>query len=214
MTVDVFSEHRHDGAMRLVADKAAVVVVDMINEFCKPGGKMVLPGYERVVPPQKSVVAAARAAGMPIIWVADSHRAKLRRDREWLKRTPHCVEDTWGTQIVEDHEVRPEDRTVRKARYSAFFQTDLDLLLRDNMITQLIVCGVVTNICVRSTVHDAFFLGYEVAVPHDACAGTGPREHESSLYDIATHFGTVCASADIVAALVEDAPLANQIMEA
>ena len=61
--------------------------------------------------------------------------------------------------------------------------------------------GVVTNICVRSTVHDGFFLGYDIAVPRDCCAATGPREQESSLYDIATHFGTVTESGDLVAAL-------------
>lgn len=214
MKADVFSDHRHEGSMRLVADRAAVIVVDMVNEFCKPGGKMVLPDCESIVPRQKAVVAAGRRAGLPVVWVADSHRANLRRDREWVKRTPHCVEGTWGTQVIEDHEVLPDDRLVRKARYSAFFQTDLDLLLRDDMITQLIVFGVVTNICVRSTVHDAFFQGYEIIVPHDACAGTGDREHRSSLYDIATHFGTVCTSTDIVASLADGAPIANQIMEA
>ena len=63
------------------------------------------------------------------------------------------------------------------------------------------VFGVVTNICVRSTVHDAFFNGYEVVVPQDCCAATGPREQESSLYDIATHFGTVSDAATVAAAL-------------
>jgi ureidoacrylate peracid hydrolase len=67
----------------------------------------------------------------------------------------------------------------------------LDLLLKDMTCDQLIVFGIVTNICVRSTVHDGFFLGYEVVVPEDCCAATGPREQESSLYDIATHFGVV-----------------------
>ncbi len=214
MTADVFSDHRHDGSMRLDADRTAIIVVDMINEFCKPGGKMVLPGYERLMPQQNAIIDAGRAAGVPIVWIADTHRANLRRDREWLKRTPHSVEGTWGAQIIDDHTIQPEDRLVRKSRYSSFFQTDLDLLLRDTMISQLVVFGVVTNICVRSTVHDAFFLGYEVAVPHDACAGTGPREHASSLYDIATHFGTVCDSAEIVSGLAGDVVLQNQIMEA
>lgn len=88
-----------------------------------------------------------------------------------------------------------------KRRYSSFFQTDLDLTLKDLGVHQLVVFGVVTNICVRSTVHDAFFNGYEVVVPQDCCAATGPREQESSLYDIATHFGTVSTAAAVSAAL-------------
>jgi len=134
----------------------------------------------------------------------------LRRDREWLKRSPHCVEGSWGAEVVEDLEPREVEMRVYKHRYSGFFQTDLDLILKDHRCDQLVIFGVVTNICVRSTVHDAFFNGYTVVVPEDCCAATGPREQESSLYDIATHFGIVSDSASVVAALSSGAPLTNQ----
>jgi ureidoacrylate peracid hydrolase len=200
-SMDVFSAHRREPGMTLDPARAAVVVVDMINEFCKPGGAMVLPGYERLVPPQQQVIAAARATGMPILWVHDVHRANVRQDREWLKRTPHSVENTWAVEIIDDLGARPDDIHVVKRRYSAFFGTDLDLTLKDLGVTQLVIFGVVTNICVRSTVHDAFFLGYDIAVPQDCCAATGPREQDSSLYDIATHFGTVTDADTLSAAL-------------
>jgi len=99
---------------------------------------------------------------------------------------------------------------VHKHRYSGFFQTDLDLVLKDMGCDQLVIFGVVTNICVRSTVHDAFFNGYTVIVPEDCCAATGAREQESSLYDIATHFGAVSDSAAIIAALVSGAALESK----
>ena len=76
-------------------------------------------------------------------------------------------------------------------------------------IDTVIVMGVVTNFCVRSTVHDAFFHGYQVIVPQDCCAATGPREQISSLYDISTHFGTVSDSAAVVAAIETGAPIEN-----
>jgi ureidoacrylate peracid hydrolase len=210
MSVDVFSAHMSDREIRLDPKRAAVVVVDMINEFCKPGGKMVLPGYETLVPHQLAVIEAARAAGVPVVWVRDSHRRNLRRDREMLKRTPHGVADTWATEVIEDLGARADEFHVTKSRYSAFFQTDLDLLLKDMMIDQLVVFGVVTNICVRSTVHDAFFIGYEVVVPRDCCAATGPREQESSLYDISTHFGIVTDARSVVAALSSGRIIVNQ----
>jgi ureidoacrylate peracid hydrolase len=91
-----------------------------------------------------------------------------------------------------------------------FSNTDLDLTLKDLRIDTVIVTGVVTNICVRSTVHDAFFLGYEVIVPEDCVAATGPREQLSSLYDIATHFGTVSGSAEVAAGLIDGAVIYNR----
>jgi ureidoacrylate peracid hydrolase len=205
MTLDTFSSHRQEAGVRIEAARAAVVVVDMINDFCKPGGAMVLPGYETLIGPQLAVIAAARASDVPLIWVHDAHRKKMRQDREWLKRTPHCIEGGWGVEIIDDLGAREDEIHVIKRRYSSFFQTDLDVTLKDMKIDQIIVFGVVTNICVRSTVHDAFFNGYEVVVPRDCCAATGPREHESTLYDIATHFGVVSDSASVARALREGA---------
>lgn len=214
MSIDVFSAHRHAERIALDPTRSAVVVVDMINEFCKPGGKMVLPGCETLVPPQRAVIRAARNAGAPVIWVHDSHRKGMRRDREFLKRTPHCEEGGWGTAIIDELEARADEIHVAKHRYSSFFQTDLDVTLKDMMIDQLVVFGVVTNICVRSTVHDAFFNGYEVVVPRDCCAATGPREQESTLYDIATHFGIVSDSASVVAALSRGGIIENEAVAA
>lgn len=209
MTDDVFSAHRHVETMRLDAKRAAVIVVDMVNDFCKPGGAMVLPGYERLVAPQLEIVEAARASGAPVVWVHDEHRRNMRRDREWVKRTPHCVEGTWGTEIIEELGARDDEIHINKRRYSSFFGTDLDVTLKDMLVDQIVVLGVVTNICVRSTVHDGFFLGYEIVVPHDACAATGPREQESSLYDIATHFGVVSDAATVAKALREGIEVTN-----
>lgn len=210
MSIDVFSAHNNPEQTKLDPARTGVIVVDMINEFCKPGGKMVLPGYEVLVPPQLAVIDAARKAGAPVIWVHDSHRRNMRRDREWVKRTPHGIEGTWATEIIEDLGARDDEIHVIKHRYSSFFQTDLDLVLKDMLIDQLVVFGVVTNICVRSTVHDAFFNGYEVVVPRDCCAATGPREQESTLYDIATHFGVVSDSAAVVAALTSGTVIQNE----
>jgi ureidoacrylate peracid hydrolase len=211
MTVDVFSAKKLEREIRIDPKSTGVVVVDMLNEFCKPGGAMVLPGYEALVPPQRRVIDIARQAGCPILFVLDTHRRNMREEREFLKRTPHCIEGTWGAQVIEDLGPRPDDIYVVKRRYSAFFNTDLDLTLRDLRLGTLIVFGVVTNICVRSTVHDAFFLGYQVVVPEDCVAATGPREQESSLYDIATHFGIVSMSDAVAGALLRSLPLENRI---
>ena len=209
--MDDFSAHKLEAAVTLAPRQTAVLVIDMLNDFCKPGGAMVLPGYERLLPPQQTVIDAARRSGAAVIFVVDNHRQNVRRDREFLKRTPHCIENTWGAKVIDELGARPTDLFVIKRRYSAFFSTDLDLTLRDLDIESLIIMGVVTNICVRSTVHDAFFLGYKVIVPEDCVAATGPREQDSSLYDIATHFGAVSDSCSVAAGLLERIAIENKI---
>jgi len=172
------------------------------------------PSYETPVPPQRRLIDAGRQAGCPIVFVVDTHRANVRQDREFLKRAPHCLEGSWGARVIDELEPRDDDVYLVKRRYSAFFGTDLDLTLKDLGIDAVVVAGVVTNICVRSTVHDAFFLGYTVVVPEDCVAATGPREQASSLYDIATHFGMVCDSRQVVAALLQGSSIANRELAA
>ncbi|WP_085882160.1 cysteine hydrolase family protein [Oceanibacterium hippocampi] len=204
---DVFSSKNLAASVTLDPATTAIVVVDMLNDFCKPGGAMVLPGYERLIGPQRQVIAAGREAGAPIVFVIDAHRGNARQDREFLKRTPHCIEGEWGSGVIDDLEPQADDIRIIKRRYSAFFNTDLDVTLRDFRIRSLVVMGVVTNICVRSTIHDAFFMGYECVVPEDCVAATGPREQESSLYDIATHFGVVSTAQSVSAHLLGKGPL-------
>ena len=211
MAIDVFSAKKHsDEALVIDSRRTAVLVVDMLNEFCKEGGAMVLPGYEALIAPQTQVIESARGAGAPVVFIVDTHRRNMRREREFAKRTPHCIEGEWGCQVIDELAPGEDDIIVVKRRYSGFFNTDLDLTLEDMAIDTVIVMGVVTNICVRSTVHDAFFHGYQVVVPEDCVAATGPREQESSLYDIATHFGVVSDAAEVSAALAHGTPVYNR----
>lgn len=204
---DVFSTKNTAQDVTLDPATTAVVIVDMVNDFCKPGGAMVLPGYESLLPAQTRMIEAGRAAGCPIVFVIDAHRGGAPNDREFKKRTRHCIEGEWGSQVIDDLDMREDDIRIVKRRFSAFFNTDMDVTLKDYGITSLVVMGVVTNICVRSTVHDAFFLGYNVVVVEDGSAATGPREQASSLYDIATHFGVVAQSRDIADHLAGKVPL-------
>ena len=96
---------------------------------------------------------------------------------------------------------RSDEYRVAKRRYSGFFETDLDLRLRELGMHHLILGGVVTNICVRSTAHDAFFRGYDVIVPEECVAATSDREQHSSLYDIDTHFGRVVSLGEVLTVL-------------
>ena len=113
---------------------------------------------------------------------------------------------SWDAAVVDELGFGPSDLAVDKVRFDAFLWTSLDPLLRGLGVTHLQVCGVVTNICVRSTVHDAFFLGYDVVVVSDAVAATGAREQESSLWDIETHFGIVRDHHQVLRLLAGEGP--------
>ena len=201
MAIDEFSKVKKETTWTIDPQTTAVLLIDMLNDFLVEGGRMVLPGGDHIVPYQKAVMTAARKTNIPIIYVNDAHRPGLRKDREFLKRGQHCIEGTWGAQVIDELRPSAGDFTITKRRFSGFFETDLDLTLKDLGIKILVVMGVVTNICVRSTIHDAFFRGYKVIVPTDCVEATGPREQESSLYDIETHFGDLTDAAHIVEAM-------------
>lgn len=185
---DQFSEKRVEREISLDVSKTAVLVVDMLNDFFEDGGVMVLEGGKSLYKPITRLLEVARKASVPVFWL---NQTLYPDDKLFDKRIVHCIEGTWGGQVVEPLPVMPADTIIAKRRYSGFFQTDLDLHLRERKIEYVIVVGVVTNICVRSTVNDAFFLGYEVFVPEDCVAATSERQQEAHLYDIDTHYGTV-----------------------
>ena len=196
-----FSERRVQRSIDFDPGRSAVLVVDMLNDFLEPTGAMPLPEGHRLYEPIRRLLATARAHGSAVIWVCDTHPPG---DREFDKRSVHCLAGTWGAQIVEALQPPDDEYWVPKRRYSGFYETDLDLRLRELGIAHVILTGVATNICVRSTAHDAFFRGYDVIVVQDCVAATGEREQESSLYDIDTHFGTV-AGLDEVLTIFEPA---------
>lgn len=197
--VDAFSAKQSGVAEKSVdARHTAVLLVDLVNDYVDPGGAMPAADCAPVVEANRRLAAAARAAGAQNVWIRPGHLDTS--DGLFRKRIPHALEGTWGAELHGGLGVEPGERVVKKRRYSAFFQTDLDLWLREHDIERVIVTGVALNICVRSTVHDAFFLGYQAWVPRDACRATGVREEASTLYDIDTHFGHVCSVDDVIGA--------------
>lgn len=184
-----FSEHRQQVEATLAPASTAVIVVDMINEFLEDGGLMVLASGRALYGPIQQLVDAAHAAGAAVVWMRDEHADQS--DPEFRKRIVHCLRGSWGTQVVDALKPGPDDIVLPKHTYNSFFQTPLHAILQKRGITTLVVTGVVTNICVRSTCHDAFFLGYDVLVPEQCVSATSEREQASSLYDIDTHYGSV-----------------------
>jgi ureidoacrylate peracid hydrolase len=196
---DPFSAKQAGGERPFIpSSQTALLVVDIVNDFVEPEGLMPMPDGSAVIEANRRLAEAARAAGAPIVWIRPGHLDSA--DALFRKRIVHALEGTWGAELHEGLGVLDGERILRKRRYSAFFATDLDLWLREHHIQRVVVTGVALNICVRATVHDAFFLGYDVWVVRDACQGTSEREEASSLYDIATHYGDVITVSEVLEA--------------
>jgi ureidoacrylate peracid hydrolase len=210
----------------------AIVVVDMQNDFAAPGGMfdragIPIDGIQAIVEPIRLVLDAGRAAGMPAVFlkmqfVADLSDAGPPDAPNRIKHRPlHIgermqtpggvtgqilVEGTWNTEIVAALTPQPDDLIVSKHRYSGFYETDLDGLLRAAGIHTLIFTGATTSVCVESTLRDAFYRDYRCLLLSDCTAEPigsqlSRSNHDASLLVIETLFGWVCDSPSLLAAL-------------
>ena len=155
----------------------AVLVIDMLEEFVR--GRLRAEEAEKIVPNIKSLIEAARRAGIPVIYAVDQHYPEI--DAEFRLWGPHAVKGGAESRIVEELAPKEGDYVVPKRRYDAFVFTDLDMLLRELGVDTLIVTGIHTHICVQNTVLGAFYRGYNVIVPVDCVAAATKEWHEKGL---------------------------------
>lgn len=169
----------------------ALVLVDVINQFFDPRGENYHPSYEEVLRAIQRLIAAARQGKRLVIHVREWHYPNHADDFEWRKLRPHARAGSFQAEFPASLPIAADDLIVHKRRYSAFFATDLDLLLRERRIGTLILAGVKTHVCVRATAQDAFALGYEVLVVREAVGSNHVHLHEASLEDIERYMGHV-----------------------
>jgi len=213
--------------LSLDLDRTALVVVDMQNAFASPGGMLDLAGID--VAPARDAVAnarlvceAARAAGMVVIyltmgWPADGSTAggpdspnpqkelalRLMRERPEL-RGKLLTFGTWDFQIVDELAPQPADIVIVKSRYSGFYGTNLDSVLRGKGIRNLLMAGIASNVCVESTLRDAFFHEYWPVMIEDATMPAGSADiQKATLYNVKTFFGWITKAEDVATALRE-----------
>ena len=212
-------------AIMLDTERTALIVVDMQNAFCKKGGMFDFMGrlnedkVERIIEVDKKVVEIFRSNGMRIVYLRmtyDSDPAgigpesphywkesglKLIRDNPELKGK-FLTEGTWDWEIVDELKPSPQDIVVNKCRFSGFVNTELDSVLKSNDIKYLVFVGLFTNICVESTLRDAFFHEYFPVLVSDACGNTGPDYlQDATVWNVTSVFGWVTTSDDLIKAL-------------
>lgn len=160
-------------------------------------------GYAGRVELAVELVEAARSAGIPVIFIQERHARTLAdfgRELDGTERV-HCVEDDPETRLVEVLQPQPDEYFVPKRRYSAFFGTDLEILLKGLGARTLVLCGALTDVCVHYTFVDAHQHDYHVRVARDIVGGSSQEAHDASLRAMEyLQTGALRDSSEIIAA--------------
>jgi ureidoacrylate peracid hydrolase len=211
--------------LTLEPTQTAVLVVDMQNAFASKGGYLDLFGVDisgagRVIQNVQRVLAASRPAGMPVVFLQMGWRPDLRdaggptspnyhkaNALRLMRKRPDLdgtlmIQGSWDYALVDDLKPEPSDLIIHKPRYSGFFGTNLDMLLRERGIRFLVFTGVASNVCVESTLRDAFFLEYFPLWVSDCSLASGsPRLHDATVENVERFFGWVTTTEEYVDAL-------------
>ncbi|MEA3010318.1 MAG: ureidoacrylate peracid hydrolase [Sphingomonadales bacterium] len=210
--------------IRVAVDETAMIVVDMQNAYASPGGYLDLAGFDiggagTVIGQCAKVVETARGAGMTIVYFQNgwdeayveaggpgspnwhkSNALKTMRARPELQGKL-LARGGWDYALVEALAPRPGDIVLPKTRYSGFFNSQLDSVLRSRGIRNIVLVGIATNVCVESTLRDGFFLEYFGVMLEDATHQAGPEYlQKASVYNVETFFGWVSTAADFCGA--------------
>ena len=179
-------------------DHPAVIVVDMLNDFVT--GALGCDRARAIVPATARLLEAARAAGVPVIYSNDCHLPKI--DNELKLWGDHAIEGTPGAEVIPELAVQPCDYVVPKRRYSGFFQTSLDILLKELGVRTVIMTGLHAHMCVRHTSADAYQLGYNVVVAKEATDSFTEEDYNIGLAYLKTCYGADALSNDeLIAAM-------------
>lgn len=206
--------------IRMSPAETAVIVVDMQNAYSSKGGYVDLAGFDisgtqNTISNITKILEAARASGTQIIYFQNgfdkdyteigapgsphwykSHALKTMRARPEL-HGQLLARETWDHEIVDDLKPQPGDIVVPKIRYSGFFNTSVDSILRSRGIRNLVFVGIATNVCVESSLRDAFHLEYFCVLLEDATRANGPEfMQQAVVYNVEKFFGWVATVDD------------------
>lgn len=196
-------------------EKAALLVIDMQNDFVAEGGVMeVRAAREQALPHIKRLIAACRPLSIPVFYTVhvlrdDFDVSPLETAYNPKLRTAGMRAGTPGIEVYPEIAPEPGDIVIEKHRYDAFHGTNLETLLRNirgpHVVDTVIITGTVTNICCESTARTAFMRDFKVAFVSDACGGLDDASHQATLNIIGLAFGRVMTTDEVIAELTGSA---------
>jgi ureidoacrylate peracid hydrolase len=211
--------------VKIDLQKMVVMVIDMQNGYVSKGGLFELRGFDisrvaRIIKAIQKITNAARVKGYKVIYVVTRHPSDLsdsggpdspawykdaalnlkREHPEWQDK--FTIRGTWGAEIIEELKPREGDIVFEKMRYSAFFQTNLDTILKTYNIKYIVFTGVAINICVEATIRDAYYLGYFPILVSDATDSVGANFlNDATIHNVKTCYGWVTDTENVLQAI-------------
>ncbi|TMB72550.1 MAG: cysteine hydrolase [Chloroflexi bacterium] len=170
--------------------RLALILVDVNRSFFDTDGPFHYPGALENLGPLHQLLDAARAGGRLVVHAREAHRRGFR-DYERPKLPEHSYLGDRDQEPYPGFEEQPGEVVVHKRRFSAFFATDLALLLQEQGVERVIIAGVKTNVCIRASVQDAFAYGFRPTIARGSVSSNRPHLHEASLEDIQRYIGDV-----------------------
>jgi nicotinamidase-related amidase len=200
---------RNEHEMKLNPAASALLVIDMQRYFLNAESPTFTPGGPAIIPNLKRLIAAFRDAGRPVIFTRHVHHPD---DLDvgimgwWWKGK--CLEGSPESEVHPELAPLPGEKVVLKHRYSSFYNTDLETVLRCLKVEDLVVAGIMTNLCCESTVRDAYYRDYRVFVPADGTGSVDEDMHVASLLNLAFGFAFVTTCDAMATRLRAAKPLA------
>ena len=186
--------------------RCALIVIDMQNAFVAEGAPFETPGAREMIPRLERLIRCARELQMPIVWTQSDHRPPY--GGLMLRKFPAIANEhvLWQgepsfdlySEMIQPREGPLEHRIV-KHKFDAFFETDLDAILRYHRVDTVIVTGTATNACCESTARSAFMRDYKVVFPSDANATFDEAMHRATLVNVDLLFGRVLSTEELLA---------------
>ena len=195
------------------AHRSALLVIDMQNYFVKPGHQGEVPLARAIVPAINRLAAELRRRGGHVVWIRNGTagtRQSWSNYHEWLttpermrRRYESMEEGQDGFEFWHLNDIRPEDATLTKTRYSAFIRdaSDVERHLRDRDIDTVLITGTATNVCCESSARDAMMLNFKTVMVADGLAAGTDEEHNASLSALYGQFADVQTVDEVVQSL-------------
>ncbi len=182
--------------------KSALLVLDMQRYFLNPDSHAFIPSAIAIIPKVKPLVEEFRFKNLPVIFTRHlNSNSDAGLMKTWWREL--ITEDNPESEIIPD--LRYNDvKIIRKHQYDAFYQTSLEEILREKNVQQLVVTGVMTHLCVESTIRSAFIRGFKVFLPVDATATYSRMFHLSSLINLSHGFAIPVLTKEIIELLKEE----------
>lgn len=183
--------------LKLKPQKCALLVVDMLQYFASPEGRVYLPSTAAIIPRINTLLEYWRRIGGTVVYTRHCHSGSedLGMLGKFFSDYIRCGKNE--SKIIPDLSPHQGEKVIQKNTYDAFYNTDLDEFLKSRSVEQVLVTGVLTQMCCETTARSAFVRGYEVYIPADAQATSSEELHIGSLVNLASGFAVITDTSSV-----------------